>query len=88
MKPLDIARTRSANDAPLSIGHILDRGLATAQTQEIVYARSVRYTYRDALQRVRRLANALDALGVKPGRRWRSWTGTAIATWNVSSPCR
>ena len=67
MKPIDIARTRSAHDAPLSIRHILDRGLATAPAQEIVYADRLRYTYATLGERVRRLASALRTLGVKPG---------------------
>ena len=76
MNPLDIARTRSAHDAPLSIGSILDRGLAVAPTQEIVYGDRLRYTYATLGERVRRLASALDALGVKPG------STVAIMDWD------
>ena len=76
MKPIDIARTRSAHDAPLSIGHILDRGLAAAPTQEIVYADRLRYTYATLGERVRRLASALHALGVEPG------STVAIMDWD------
>jgi len=67
MKPIDIARTRSAHDVPLTIRHILDRGLAAAPAQEIVYADRLRYTYATLGERVRRLASALHALGVKSG---------------------
>ena len=76
MKPIDIARTRSAHDAPLSIRHILDRGLAAAPAQEIVYADRLRYTYATLGERVRRLASALRALGVKPG------STVAIMDWD------
>jgi fatty-acyl-CoA synthase len=76
MKSLAINRTPSAHDAPLSIGHILDRGLATAPAQEIVYGDRLRYTYATLGERVRRLATALDALGVKPG------STVAIMDWD------
>ena len=67
MNPLAIHRTPSANDAPLSIRHILARGVAQAPAQEIVYADRTRYTYTTLAERVGRLASALTALGVKPG---------------------
>ena len=76
MKSLAINRTPSAHDAPLSIGHILDRGLAAAPAQEIVYGDRLRYTYATLGERVRRLATALDALGVKPG------STVAIMDWD------
>ena len=43
---LAIPRTPSAHDAPLSIGQILERGVAVAPAQEIVYGDRLRYTYR------------------------------------------
>ena len=52
-------------------GSILARGLATAPAQEIVYGDRLRYTYATLGERVRRLASALDALGVEPGRHGR-----------------
>ena len=67
MNPLAIHRTQSANNAPLSIRHILARGLAQAPAQEIVYADRARFTYATLAERVGRLASALAALGVKPG---------------------
>ncbi len=67
MKELAIARTPSACDAPLSIGQILAYGVAKAPAQEIVYADARRHTYTTLAERVRRLASALDALGVTPG---------------------
>jgi len=67
MNMLAITRTPSAHDAPLSIGHILERGVAAAPSQEIVYGDRLRYTYATLAQRVQRLASALAALGVKPG---------------------
>jgi fatty-acyl-CoA synthase len=67
MKDLAIPRTPSACDAPLSIGQILAQGVARAPAQEIVYADQRRHTYATFAERVRRLASALTALGVKPG---------------------
>jgi len=68
MNNLAIARTKSAHDTSLTIRHILDRGLAQAPQQEIVYADRVRMTYRTLGERVNRLASALAALGVTPGK--------------------
>ena len=76
MKSLAIVCTPSAHDVPLSIGDILDRGLASAPAQEIVYGDRLRYTYAALGERVQRLACALDALGVKPG------STVAIMDWD------
>src|SRR6188508_1540072 len=76
MKSLAIARTPSAHDAPLSIGHILDCGLAASPAQEIVYGDRLRYTYATLGERVGRLASALHALGVEPG------STVAIMDWD------
>ena len=76
MKSLAIVCTPSAHDAPLTIGHILERGLAFAPAQEIVYADRLRYTYTTLGGRVQRLASALAALGVKPG------STVAIMDWD------
>ena len=62
-----ITRTPSAYDYPLLIKNLLFCPVVDAPDQEIVYRGTFRYTYRDLHQRVRRLANALTALGVKPG---------------------
>jgi fatty-acyl-CoA synthase len=62
-----IARTRSAHDAPLTIGSLLARGVALAPAQEIVYGDKCRYTYATLNARVQRLASALSKLGVRPG---------------------
>jgi fatty-acyl-CoA synthase len=51
----------------LTIGRILEQGIANATRQEIVYADRRRYTYRALGQRVGRLAGALARLGVRPG---------------------
>jgi len=67
MKQFAIQRTTSAHDAPLTISHILARGVARAPDQEIVYAGHLRYSYATLDERVRRLASALAALGVKEG---------------------
>jgi fatty-acyl-CoA synthase len=67
MHNLAIQRTHSAHDAPLSIRHILARGVAEAPEQEIVYADRMRFTYATLAERVSRLASALSMLGVKPG---------------------
>jgi fatty-acyl-CoA synthase len=67
MKAHAIAATPSACDAPLSIGQMLACGVAKAPTQEIVYGDARRHTYTTLAERVRRLAGALDTLGVVPG---------------------
>jgi fatty-acyl-CoA synthase len=67
MKNLMINRTRSAHDAALLVGRILQHGIANAPTQEIVYSDRLRYTYSNLGERVARLAAALTTLGVKPG---------------------
>jgi fatty-acyl-CoA synthase len=51
----------------LLIKHILEYGVKWAADQEIVYRDLVRYTYRDMYERVHRLANALEDLGIKKG---------------------
>ena len=67
MKAHAISRTPSACDAPLLIGQMLAHGVAKAPAQEIVYGDARRYTYTTLAERVRRLAGALDALGVVAG---------------------
>jgi len=62
-----IHRTESAYDYPLLIKNLLFCPAVSAPDQEIVYRGSFRYTYRGLHQRVQQLANALLALGVKPG---------------------
>ncbi len=62
-----IPRTPSAYDYPLLIKNLLFCPVVDAPDQEIVYRSSFRYTYRDLKERVRRLANALINLGIKPG---------------------
>ncbi len=62
-----IQRTTSAYTYPLLIKNLLSAPVVDNPDQEIVYRDQLRYTYRDLRQRVRRLANALTALGVKPG---------------------
>jgi fatty-acyl-CoA synthase len=67
MNTLAIARTPSANDAPLTIGQILAHGVARSPEQEIVYGDRLRHTYTTLGERVHRLASALSRLGVAPG---------------------
>src|SRR5215470_16802365 len=67
MNELAIERTPSAHDAPLLIGQILAHGVARSPKREIVYGDRLRYTYTTLAERVKRLASALAALGVKPG---------------------
>jgi len=62
-----IFRTPSAHDSQLLIKSLLFCPVVDAPEQEIVYRGMFRYTYRELHQRVRRLANVLTALGVKPG---------------------
>ncbi|MDR2549985.1 MAG: fatty acid--CoA ligase [Desulfobulbus sp.] len=62
-----IQRTASAYTYPLLIKNLLFAPAVDNPDQEIVYRDQLRYTYRDFRKRVHRLANALTALGVKPG---------------------
>ena len=57
----------AAYDYPLLIGKLLETGVTLAPDQEIVYADSVRMTYRDLKTRVARLGSALRGLGVREG---------------------
>ncbi len=54
-------------DYPLILKKLLTTPLAYAPDQQIVYRDKARMTYRDFYGRVHRLANALAALGLKPG---------------------
>jgi len=54
-------------DYQLLIKHILEMPRIYAPDQEIIYRDQVRLTYRDLNQRIQRLANALENLGVKRG---------------------
>ncbi|ADW18444.1 AMP-dependent synthetase and ligase [Desulfobulbus propionicus DSM 2032] len=62
-----IQRTASAYTYPLLIKNMFLAPVVDNPDQEIVYRDHLRYTYRDFRQRVHRLANALTAVGVKPG---------------------
>src|SRR4051812_22430788 len=62
-----IPRTPSAYEYPLLIKNLLFCPVVDNPDQEIVYRGSFRYTYRELRRRIQRLANALTALGVKPG---------------------
>ena len=63
-------------DFQLILKHILEHGVRWAPKQEIVYRDIVRYTYEDLYERVHRLANALEELGVKKG------TKVAVLDWD------
>ncbi|MCL6516479.1 long-chain fatty acid--CoA ligase [Alicyclobacillus sp.] len=66
-------------DFPLLLKTVLYRAVTVFPEQEIVsrdFSGMHRYTYRDLDQRVRRLANALESLGVGPGER------VASFAWN------
>jgi len=63
---LNIPRSASAVESSLVINHILEAGVRKAPDQTITYGDRT-FTYRDLDERVRRLAGALAAQGVKPG---------------------
>lgn len=67
MHDLTVPRTPSAYDYPLLIKNILFCPVVDAPEQEIVYRGTFRYSYRQLKERVRRLANTLVSLGIKPG---------------------
>ena len=59
-------------DFPLTLQHIFERGTRLFPEREIVTGGlqgEHRYTYRDFGERVQRLANALQGLGLQPGER-------------------
>ncbi len=60
----------------LLIKHIFESGVSYAPKQEVVYRDLKRYTFRDIYERVHRLANALEELGVKKG------TKVAVLDWD------
>jgi len=65
--PRLIDKTPEAYGYPLLVKHLLHAPQAAALDQEIVYRDLVRYTYRDLVARIGRLANGLASLGVRPG---------------------
>src|SRR5688572_11201074 len=59
-------------DFPLTLQHLFERGTRLFPDQEIVTGGangSHRYSYAEFGRRVRRLASALQALGIQPGDR-------------------
>lgn len=57
----------NAYQYPLLIKRLLMSGPRYNPDQEIVYANRSKYTYKDLVDRIHRLANALTDAGVKPG---------------------
>ena len=73
-------------DRPLLVSGIIEHAERYHAGGEVV-SRLVeggihRYTYREAAARMRRLANALEAMGIKPGER------LATLAWNTPPPLR
>ncbi len=62
-----IPRTASAYTYPLLIKNLLQAPAVNDPQQEIIYRDQARFTYAEFRQRVCKLANALTAIGVKPG---------------------
>ncbi len=62
-----IERTKSAYDYQLLIKRIIETPLIYFPEQEIVYRDLRRYTYKDFYKRLKKAANMLEKLGVKPG---------------------
>ena len=67
MNDLLIERTASAYTYPLLIKNLLAYPVVNNPDREIVYRDQLRFDYRTLRERICRLANALTALGVKPG---------------------
>ena len=63
-----IKSTKSAYSYPLLIKNLLTTPLIYSPDREIVYRDKLRYTYADFDKRVKKLANMLEGLGVKPGQ--------------------
>ena len=62
-----IEKCESAYSYPLLIKGLLKNSLIRSPDQEIIYRDQMRYTYREFHQRVAKLANVLETLGVKQG---------------------
>lgn len=62
-----IEKCESAYTYPLLIKNILKNSLIRSPNQEIIYRDQIKYTYKEFHQRVGKLANALESLGVKQG---------------------
>jgi fatty-acyl-CoA synthase len=62
-----IFKTESAYSYPLLIKNLMFAPVVDNPDQEIVYRGTLRFTYRQFHERVRRLAAALGKIGVKPG---------------------
>ena len=76
-------------DKPLLISSVLDYAAKYHGGTEIV-SRTVegaihRYTYAEALGRSKRLAQALQRLGIGKGTEWPRWRGMGSATLNSIS---
>ncbi|MGE8152789.1 fatty acid--CoA ligase [Pseudomonas vancouverensis] len=67
LKTKIIAPAEGAYAYPLLIKQLLLSGVRYEPGREIVYADKLRYSYQTLNQRIRRLANALTAAGVKAG---------------------
>ena len=72
-----VAVTPSAYSYSLLIKQLLHAPLAQTPRQEIVYRDLKRLTYAELRNRIGRLANALENIGVHPGDRSAFSTGTA-----------
>jgi fatty-acyl-CoA synthase len=57
----------AAYDFQLLLKHLLEHGFGWTPNQEILYRDQHRYTYTDMVQRVLKLASALQELGVRKG---------------------
>jgi fatty-acyl-CoA synthase len=62
-----IFKTESAYSYPLLIKNLMFAPVVDNPSQEIVYRGTLRFTYRQFQERVRRLATALGKIGVRPG---------------------
>ena len=71
-----IERTDSAFDYQLLIKNLFRAPIVNNPDQEIIYRDQKRLTYKEWQERVHRLANALDAIGVKAG------TTVAVMDWD------
>ncbi|WP_166254542.1 fatty acid--CoA ligase [Marinobacter salicampi] len=62
-----LSPANNAHQYPLLIKQLLLSAPRYAPDQEIIYANRSKYTYRDLVERIHRLANALTQAGVGPG---------------------
>lgn len=82
-----VEKAQEFYDYPLTLLNLIKWGVDTFPEQEVIYAPpdappKLRLTFAQVWDRVRRLASALEQLGVKPGDPKRLGTRVGVLEWN------